>query len=450
MVQNSASTLIVFVCDRPNPRSSKLAFGLKSLGCQVVLLHRDALPSTNSGACYDACYRYRNPAEALQLAQQFKPLLFHLFSSWNFDTPAFFLKNKPGRIVFDDYDVIAGVARPDFIAAHYPSLLETERFCLEHADGITCRDLLLQVGKREMHYQLGGRLLYLPDCCWGDSDQERPGERGIDPDALHLAYAGNLAFEKLAASPHARDNFYFLDFAKDIAAAGIHFHVYPSPNFSDDFENLLSEHLELAASTPYYHVHRPLPSDLLVEELSRYDLGLLSMWKGARDSNKAYLPVIFSHSTSNKIFDYLDAGLGIVTCDALRFQRWFLSRQNICVSSYLEDVTATLLAQPLSFWRGLRKRVRLTRRSFSAQRHAGRLLAFYGVVSAQGKGPLPGTPSPPGEHLTLAEQAFRRGDIGESIREAKLELLHFPGEPGTQHFLSFLQTYSLKRERMSL
>jgi len=438
--------LVVFVCDRPHPRIAKLGFGLKSLGCQVVLLHRNALPTADSARCFDETRHYNDPSEALQLARQFQPMLYHVFSSWNFDTAEMFMRNRPGRIVFDDYDVISGVARPEFMAANYPGLQQSERYCLENADGITCRDLLLQTSKRELHYQIRGRVLYLPDCCWGDHADERSS--GIDADALHLVYAGNMAIEKNAASPHPRDNFYFLDFARDITSSGIHFHVYPSPSFTDGFENTLSDHLELASRTPYYHVHRPLHADRLVAEISRYDLGLLSMWQETRDSNKAYLPVIFSHSTSNKLFDYLDAGLGIVTCDAMRFQRWFLGKNDVCISAYLEDAREAILSQPLSFWRGLRKRARLARDSFSARVHARRLLRFYLTLIGVGQDSMAQMPPAKGEQLILAHQAFQQGEIEEAISHARLELHHFPDQPDTKRFLTFLQAYQCKTERM--
>lgn len=434
---------VVFVCDKPHSRIAKVGYGLKSLGCRVVLLHRDALPTKYADRSFDETHCYRDPAGALELARRFRPLMYHVFSSWDFATAALLLKERPGRIVFDDYDVASGVVRPEFLAANYPTLQESERFCLEQADGITCRDLLLQSTKRRLDYRIGRKLLYLPDCCWCDQEEESAWSKGIEADSLQLAYAGNMAIEKYAPTPHPRDNFYFLDFAREITASGIHFHVYPSPNFCDGFEEQLSEHLELAEKSAFYHVHRPLPADQLVSELSRYDLGLLSMWRETRDSNKAYLPVIFSHSTSNKLFDYMDAGLGIVTCDALRFQRWFLGKHDICVSGYLDEATRTILSRPLSFWRGLRKRVRLARNSFSATLHARRLLAFYLAVNGQAAA-LPQK----GAHLALAQEAMQRGELEVAIIEARAELAQHPDDADTRRFLSFLQSCQQKWERM--
>jgi hypothetical protein len=439
--------LVVLVSDSPTSRIAKVGYGLRSLGCRVVLLHQNVLPTEDPARCFDETHVYRDAAQALQLARQFGPVVYHVFSSWNFDTAAVFMKDKPGRVVFDDYDVISGVARPEFLAAHHPTLMGIERYCLENADGITCRDLLLQNTKRDCRYRLGGRLLYLPDCCWGDAGQGGAPARGIDTDQVQLAYVGNMAIEKFASSPHPRDNFYLLDFAKELTAAGIQLHVYPSPSFAQDFENTLSDHLELAARTPFYQVHRPLPADKLIQEISQYDLGLLSMWRESPHRNRAYLPAMFRDGTSNKLFDYMDAGLGIVTCDIFRFTSWFLRKEKICISAYLEDVTEALLSTPLSYWRGLRQRAALARDRFSAKLHARRLLAFYESVAGY-RSPCPA--EAPGKHLALAQQAFQRGEIGAAIFEAELELRRFPGQPEAQHFLSFLQTYSRKRERMSL
>ena len=46
------------------------------------------------------------------------------------------IHNKLGKIVFDDYDVMAGMVKENFVRKRYPDNLELERFCLENADGL--------------------------------------------------------------------------------------------------------------------------------------------------------------------------------------------------------------------------------------------------------------------------------------------------------------------------
>ena len=383
---DSAAGIVVLVVDLVWPRNCKIGYGLKSLGWHVVLLHKSPLTVANTAQCFDEIHTYTNPQEALELARRFHADIYHVFSHWGFDTAAYLLKSGLTPIIFDDYDILSGVARKDYIDKNYPGQIELERYCIENANGICCRDLLLQKAKHTLHYQTAGRVIYFPDYCWDMPFVPLPSDHDMDK-GLHIAYVGGIAIEKHAGVPSPRNSFYLLDFAGKLAQRHIHFHMYPVPlaHVVQNFDDIFSDHLALARNTPFFHMNRSLPSDRLITELSRFDLGLLSIWRGMEYTNPAYEPVIFSHSDSNKNYDYIDAGLGVVTCDSLRLQRRYLGRKNICVSSYLDDVIETIDATPQMFWEGLKDRVKQARACFSIKRHMPRLTAFYGDVGTNNR-----------------------------------------------------------------
>ncbi|HTY38565.1 MAG TPA: glycosyltransferase family 9 protein, partial [Bacteroidota bacterium] len=374
---------IVLVADLVWGRNCKIGYGLRMNGWHVVLLHKGDLPQ-DSSCSFDETYRYENPAEALALAFKHKAFLYHVFAHWNFEIAELFIKTRLGKVVLDDYDVLAGVVRESHIKGQYEVTLKSERFCLEHADGICCRDLLVQSAKYAAGYSIAGKVIFFPDYCW-DRLAIGASRRSVDRSNLSIVYAGNVSIEKFAAAKNPRDNFYLLEFAHMMADAGIHFHLYPSPlpHFTGGLQSTLSEHLEFSAATPFYHVHEPVSPSVLPRELAQYDIGLLSLWRGMDLTHPAYEKIMFTHSSSNKIFDYLDAGIGVVTCDALVLQRQMLRRYNVGLSAFLEDAAESIRREPAEFWEGLKDRALKARRSLSVVRHAVRLSAFYESIVSE-------------------------------------------------------------------
>ena len=142
---------VVFISDLPRSREVKLAYGLSQAGWQVTLLYKE-LPTFDATRYFADSQQYQEPWEALKLAACYTPVAYHVFSNWNFNVAATLIRYKPGKIVFDDYDVMAGVVKDDFLHKNYPGQLELERSCLENADGLCCRGLELQYAKRHLNY----------------------------------------------------------------------------------------------------------------------------------------------------------------------------------------------------------------------------------------------------------------------------------------------------------
>jgi hypothetical protein len=367
--------LALLVSEITNPRVCKIGFALRSVGWEVILLHRDEFLLTGTAASFDRTVRFKSSDEAVDFAFALRPDITHVFSCWSFGVASRLIRAKPGTVVFDDYDVMAGMVREEYLQATYPGQLELERFCLENADGLCCRALETQVARRQLGYDLQGKAIFFQDYCWDtrdDGDTAATGSR--QSDGLQVVYCGNLAVEKLAPGTR-RVNGFFLELAENLSRAGIHFHLYPSPIARKDFDEVFSEHIELAEKSPYFHFHNPLPPDQLPAELSRYDLGLQSSWRECWP-DKTFTQAKYRYATANKIFDYFDAGLGVVV-DERKFQRHLAVRVKAGITAYFNELDTHLRALTAEDLSALKSNARKARTVYGISRHAPRLAAFY-------------------------------------------------------------------------
>jgi len=376
--QAGNENLVVLVTTVVLPRVCKIGYGLKNNGFRVVLVHRDD-PNTyiaELSPCFDECHHFTNIEMALALAKQFNPIVYHVFSVWDYECAARFIASKIGKIVFDDFDVMAGMVRPDFALRHYGKQLELERYCIENANGLCCRSLEIQYARRQLGYHVKGRVLFYLDHCWDRPlvvENERPKKAESE---LHIVYAGCIAIEKQYPEGSRRDGF-FLEFSRGMAQAKIHFHIYLPPTRCDNFDDDYSDYISLDQETPFFHLHRPVPADQLSSEIAKYDLALISAHSDViNKQDEAYTPLKRSYCTPHKVFEYLDAGLGIIIGD-YRNIRQMLERTGCAAFCHLEDVKTMLLSQPRSHWQELKARARAARHHFSTILQAKRLVDFY-------------------------------------------------------------------------
>lgn len=368
---------LIFVVDRPTARDAKIAYGLKQNGWKVILLHKD-LPTYDPSEYFTEIRQYRNPAEALQLAESYQPAIFHVFSMWLQNTATAFIQNKPGIIIYDDYDVLAGMVRTEFLNKEYPGQLEMERYCLENADGICCRSPQTQYVKHSMGYQIKGRRMLLLDGCWGRQPLPTPSSN-INDD-FHIAYCGNM---NLCDDPYAPGKCELLEIANILVAEKIHFHIYPSKNAMRNMppEKGFSGYLDLAEKSNFFHFHSSVQPEQLIAEFSRYDAG----WFDSSPYNYRYINEFYErhytiYASTNKIFDYIDAGLPVII-NATKFVERLLQKSGILVK-----ITPDFMHHPRQFlehldWDILKSNARAAREQYSITKQTKRLIEFYQRIS---------------------------------------------------------------------
>lgn len=378
-------TNVVMVTDRPGPREAKIGFALRQAGWKTSLISRKP-PPFDVPNFFDEVQTFSHPWEALRLASERAPAVYHVMVNSDYRVAEVFLRHRPGIVVIDPYDVIAGMLSERFLGAHpdFVDQLERERFCLENADGVCCRSREVEFLEHRLGYRVRRRLLF-PDGCWNTATPpDRPKS-----DELHTVYAGQLGpvTARSAAFGGHRSKLWQ---AETLADQAIHFHLYPWCELSPAaFEEAFCRYRDLEQATPYFHLHHPVPPDRLVAELCRYDLAMFAYNEFVADKNvtQNYTPDKFRVATSNKIFDFIDAGLPVAYTSAEgSFMGGLLDAHGIRIDLNRVDPGGWgVLLRSLDL-NDLRSRTALARKDYDIRRQVHRLTEFYSELRPTDRG----------------------------------------------------------------
>jgi hypothetical protein len=361
---------VVFVSERPGQREAKLAFGLRQSGWDVILLHRQP-PGFADRSNFSDLQQFSSPWQAAELAHRAKARLFHVFAPNCDDTCVKMVNHKPGRVIVDFYDHFYSVADGiPALEARYAVDIARQRHCIEQADAVCCRDLQMLYGRRATRPSQRAPLIYFPEYCWNLTSL--PGPRADD--SIHIVQIGWMGFETRGVE----DTGCFRLF-EQLVNAGCHVHVYVHPAFppigSKDFVILFADYLRLAAATGRMHLHPTVPADILIEELSRYDFGFgLSNAMSIDIPWRTVNPRRFPACGSSRMFDYLDAGLGLLLSPQLKLMVHQFRSTGLVVDGIALLRSGRILD---GLQRAPRDHVAAARERLSIRRHIHRLTAFY-------------------------------------------------------------------------
>jgi hypothetical protein len=247
-----------------------------------------------------------------------------------------------------------------------------ERFCLEKADGIVGECLEIQNAYREYKILHKPANLFFPLYC--DSDQFLPKKNAFNPNEIHLVYAGQVHGSWRKTRQHGPTQFFkIIDM---LAAQKIHLHLYPSPGT----QRLDSEEYEvLARSLPYLHYHQSVPQEVLAEELSQYDFGIVPFFKAMGGPSD----VKFKYATTLKIFNYWESGLPIIASADLFYQSWLVERHHAgIVVNNLEEFGNLNEIIKNTDYNALSRHVIETRNKLALVHQVPRLYNFYKKIAA--------------------------------------------------------------------
>ena len=319
---------VVFVSDAPRMREAKIARGLRAAGWEVILLYRQAT-GIDLPFYFTRTEQYGDRWDALERASRYSPQAYHAFVCLGYDTAAAFVRHRPGPVIVDSSDLLKGMKSPWYLRKYFPGQVSQERYCLENADGICCRDLQVQYIRKTFGYRKSARTIFFPDL----SLAEAPGPtRRPAPDSeIHVVLIGIIAIEQfLRYWPDS----HFLKVAETLTRNGVHFHLYASsPLHRGKFELTFSGYLKLARRNPFFHFHKPVPLPRLLEEMSGYTFGLHiagSMLHFRPTPFSGHLRPCYDWSVTNRQFDYLQAGLPIILHDG-RLPTWVISRLGVAI-----------------------------------------------------------------------------------------------------------------------
>lgn len=396
---------VVIISDRPGSREAKMGYALKHAGCQPILFHRKALPF-DADLYFDKIHCYNHEWEALHKACDFSPMAYHIMVNSDYRLAELFVRHRPGVVVIDSYDCIAGMYTDAFMAAHpdFSAQIEIERYCLEQADGICCRSRETDWLEQQMGYSYRNQL-HFPDGCWNRAT----ATTSFDDGEIHTVYAGHMdqmSGDRQTFTAHGSK----LWLARTLADQQIHFHLYPwSTATGKEFESTFCEYRELERSTRYFHLHRPLPPDHLIDELSQYNLAMFVynefVEPGAIVQN--FTSDKLSVCASNKVFDFIDALLPIVHIPAKgSFINELMEQHQIRVDVQKDSPTEWGKQLSQLDFESYRARIIQARNDYDIRRHVHKLTDYYQVLRDQ-------------ETITIAKQVENKEEYSHAGRRSE-------------------------------
>jgi len=312
--------LVVIVCDRYFPRAEKIAFALKNSDYKIILIHN--FQKNINHSLYEHIFAFNGKYKAYWIAKLFKPQVYHIFSNWNFEVAEILIRKKPGKIVFDDYDVLAGMVKNNYINSRLPGTLEKERFCLENADGLCCRSIEIQYAKRNMGYKLKGiKNIFFPEYVWvaPETNVNKITKQNT------IAYAGGI------------DIAIMTKFAKTIGEINWNLDIYSTIPI-EKIKKLIPDNIS---------VFDKIDNQLLIERIKEYPLALqVPLDIKDIDESVVYTANKKQYAMSGKMFDYIQANRTVIVSELVLIS-WLLKRYNFALlideNNYFADLNMKIL-----------------------------------------------------------------------------------------------------------
>lgn len=362
---------IMFLLTNVAPRAYKIIDALHRKGYDVELIiwinamyltsekYKEFLEISNQ------CRLCSDAEEVMLYCAATNARILHIFSDANSDIelPQILIHCKDifPQIVFDEYDVMTEMRR-----SIPRRTVDAEIFCLKYADGVcsryTCMEYLEEKG-----YEVCKQRIYFIDCCNDFTNCESPQKQ--ESDALHLVFAGTLfSGKEYETSKDGR----FLELGELCEANGTHLHLYP---VSYD-EAKLQEYINMEKINPYFHLHHPVSALALAEELSQYDYGVTSVQSDILEYAEnigSWAREGIVYCWANKLYDYLDAGLPIVTTVPVE-QTKILEKDGVLLRMFDEEIDFNELRKRRN---ELKKRVIEVREQYRVSNQLPALIEFY-------------------------------------------------------------------------
>jgi len=374
---NNLNKITLVVSPAPfNVRAAKIAYALEQEGWDVVLLYNKKSGNDYSPYC-SKCFGYRNVRHLLRLCAKYKSNIYHCFSIFKMETAEALIKKKLGKVVLDIYDQMSGMLKEDFLKKQYKGQLEREKFCMENADGLCCRNLESQYAKKYLGYKFKGKRLFFLDYCWDTYLDINKSKKRKDGE-IHFVYCGNLNVEKYNPnSPFA----YHLWLGESLAKQKAHYHLYPHPLYKKNFHKTFSDYIKLQSKTKYFHLHEPCSTIELIREMSQYDFGILILGKqiDGTEENTAYTQIKYDYALGNKIFDFIDAGLPIVMHKE-KMSRFLASRYGVFIPASYELITENINSLKAFLTPEMEANFQKAKKAYSLKRNLKRLIKFYSSI----------------------------------------------------------------------
>ena len=285
---------ILFAQESPCIRNYKMAAALKLRGHRVSLAYVHKTLSQMypglSDEVYEKLHRMSRPEDIWELSAGYD--LVHCHNEPDLLTVAALGGEAP--VVHDTHDLISLRGGGD------PQLRFLEGLANRAAQG-RVYTTPYQRDEVQKLYRAGGPSLVLYNyTSWADLPQEWLPKLSERDGRVHLVYEGGIG-----GNAH-RD---FSQLFRELDRRGIYVHIYPpadNPQLSQHFQDC-----------PHVQVHPTVSPKEIIREMSQYDYGIIPF--NLEKGNKRFL----DSTIANKLFEYLAAGLPVVTSDLQSYRDFF-------------------------------------------------------------------------------------------------------------------------------
>lgn len=293
---NNQSLDICFVTYNARIRETKLAYAAKLCGHRVTLITHKISLINNIEDYFDEIYFATNPWKCLKLIQFIKPDVVHLFVNYTNARMLPILWFSPAPIVYDPYDCMKGMMKPEQKLPWFEEY--TEKLWFKKADHLCSRSLEPMYIKKTYNYAMPPSTFF-PDYCWKKPQFKIRQEDKRDD--IRIFYSGGVVEETESSC--------FIDLGRSLMKQQIHLHIYPSTNIVNKINRQYI--FDEAKKNPYFHIHNQVPYSILMEEALKYDAAIVFLLNS--ESKELYVTrEKFKYATSNKLFDYIESGLPVI------------------------------------------------------------------------------------------------------------------------------------------
>ena len=286
---------ILFVQDSPCIRNYKMATALRPRGHRVSLAYTmKRLSESYSGLSdetYDECIQLTSYRHLWEISKNYD--LVHCHNEPDNLTVAALAGDAP--VIHDTHDLI--------------SLRDTQSPDLSYLEGIANRaasgrvySTPYQRDEAKTLYGVNGpSLIFYNYVSESDLSKIYLPKLSINDGEIHIVYEGGIG-----GSTH-RD---FTDTFIQLTNKKIHIHVYPT--------SYCREHEQFFSKFPRIHYYQPVSPKKIIEEMTQYDFGIIPF--NIKNGNKRFL----DSTIANKLFEYLAAGLPVITSPLKSYIDFFL------------------------------------------------------------------------------------------------------------------------------
>ncbi len=370
IAKSNLPNVLLFVGEHLQPRIPRMAKWIKRESDYTLILvcHRRWYVKEFSDPCFSAVYQFRNVCHLKRILKQINNItLVHGFAPKSyFSNVARTFLNKP--YVHDMQDVWTIYYNKNTKLNWLKKELPHEAECLIKADGVVANSMEINEAYRQLKCKKKPKTIFFPLYCDDDFFQEN--NKTIDPDNIHLVYAGSVAGSY--KDPAQYGNTQFHNLIKTLTEQKLHFHIYPSPsNSRADYE----EYEKIDKQNPYFHFHAPIAQQQLAKELSKYHFGIHLGF--VNDNSHKQSPLKYKLCITLKLFNYMESGIPTIISNDLEFQSFIVRRYKTGISVSKNEINTIKSILLQLDYVTIANNIKISREKLGLKRNIKRLLNFY-------------------------------------------------------------------------